>query len=290
MRIIFLVLVIFSLPSVVRCQLLDLFSAEYTYVPGDNSNFEYKRSRILFNYPFQVNDGAYLFVGMDYSHVNLDIKDEVASFNQEEADNYTILDFNLTYTIPVDKEWRFAVQLTPGLSSNFERSVEWEDFVYSGIIVFVKDKKDGVAGNKPYRIFLGVSYSGSSGVLFPIPFARYYRRFHPKWSYNLGVPVSNIQYRASERLRFKLFASLDGFNANLQRDQETSQGDVNGIRLNMILAGTRYEYKFSDHIECFLTITRSFDSVMELRKDRNRVLSIPVNNVMHYRIGIRGKI
>jgi len=274
----------------INAQFLDLARLEYTLVPGDQSSIDYRRARFVFNYPIKLKEDVYFFVGVDYSSIKASYNDEIESFEGGLSDDFTLLDLNLTYTLPMKNDWRFAVQVTPGLSSNLETSLEMDDFVPSAVVLFIKDRKEAI-NTKPSRIFLGAAYSGSSGVPFPIPFIRYYRKIHPKWSYNLGAPVSNVQFHASETLRLKLFATLDGFNANLQRDQVLVTGeDFNRIRLNMILLGTRYEYKFSENIESFLTITRSVNPVVQLRLDRDRVISLPADNVMHYRIGIRYKI
>jgi len=275
-----------------KAQFLDLARVEYTLVPGDKYSIDYQRARVVFNYPIEIKEDVYFLAGLDYSSIKADYNDEIESFDGKPSDNFTLLDLNLTYTFPIKNDWRFAVQVTPGLSSNLETSLKADDFVPSGVVLFIKDKrKDKEGVKKPNRIFIGASYSGSSGMPFPIPFIRYYRKIHPKWSYSAGAPVSNIQFHASESLRFKLFATLDGFNSNLQRKQMLNTGKhFNRIRLNMILLGTRYEYKFSKHVESFLTITRSVSPVLQLRYDHRMILSLPADNVMHYRIGIRCKI
>jgi len=273
------------------CQFLDLARLEHTYVPGHDANFEYQRTEFVFNYPFKIKEDAYLFTGLEYSNIRFRFHEEVDSFDKNETDDFTLVDLNLTYTFPMKNDWRFALQVSPGVSSNFESGFEQGDWVFSSVVAFIRDRKGSDKVKKPNRLIIGAAYSGNSGVQFPIPFIRYYRKFHPKWSYNIGAPISNLQWHASERFRFKLFATLDGFNANLQRDQITESGQrANRLRLNMLLAGTRYEYKFSDHIESFITITRSFNSVVQLRNGRERVLRLPADNVMHYRVGLRCKI
>jgi len=270
---------------------LDLARIEHTYVPGSNANFEYQRSEFRFNYPFKLKKKTYLFAGVEYSRIRFRFHEEVDSFDKDETKNFTIVDLNLTYTFPMSNDWRFALQVSPGLSSNFETGYEQNDWVFSSVVAFIKDRKESDKVKKPNRIIIGAAYSGNSGVPFPIPFVRYYRKFHPKFSYNIGAPVSNLQWHASENFRLKLFATLDGFNANLQREQITETGEkANRLRLNMLLAGTRYEYKFSDHLESFITITRSFNAVVQLRNGRNRILRLPADNVMHYRAGLRFKI
>ncbi len=272
-------------------QILDLVKLDYTTVPGNKSNFEYHRSRFVFNYPFKLGEEAYFFAGFDYSNINFRFQEDEDSFDKDVTDDFTLLDLNLTYSISLKNNWRLAVQASPGLSSNFESNLEPADWVFSSIVVFIKDRKASTDVKKPNRLIIGAAYSGSSGVVIPIPFISYYRKFHPKWSYNIGAPVSNFQYHMSERFRIKLFATLDGFNANVQQEQVLTTGErANRLRLNMLLGGTRYEYKFSDRIESYLTITRSFNSVVQLRNRRERVSTLPGNEVMHYRMGIRLRI
>ena len=272
-------------------QFLDLARLEHTYVPGNDANFEYRRTQFVFNYPIKLKNEAYLFTGVEYSKIRFRFHEEVDSFDKNETDNFSLVDLNLTYTFSLKNDWRFALQVSPGLSSNFESGFERNDWVFSSVIAFIRDRKNSDVVNKSNRIIIGAAFSGNGGVPFPIPFIRYYRKFHPKWSYNIGAPISNLQFHASERFRFKLFATLDGFNSNLQRERITSSGEIaDRLRLNMLLGGTRFELKFSDHIESFVTVTRSFNSVVQLRNGRDRVLQLPADNVMHYRMGVRCRI
>jgi len=246
---------------------------------------------VLFNRPFRIHDEAYFFAGIDYSNIQLSFTDDVDSFDKEETDDFSLLDLNFTYTYQMNEDWRFAAQVSPGISSNLEKGLEWQDFVFSGVVVFIKDKKAAKDVRKPFRIIIGAAFSGNGGIPFPIPFISFYKKFHPKWSYNLGAPISNFQYHASEKFRLKLFATLDGFNSNLQNDQLVSSGEVaNRIRLNMVLLGSRFEYKLSDHVESFLTVTRSINPSIQLRQGRERIISLSTADVMHYRLGVRFKI
>ena len=206
------------LVSSTRAQFLDLARVEYTYVPGTKTNFEYSRIRTLFNMPMRIKEGTYFFMGLDYSRIQMEFEEDVDSFDKSETDDFTLVDVNFAYTFPINNDWRFGIQVTPGLSSNFENKLEWDDAVISSIIAFNKDKKDDPpSGKKPFRIIIGAAYSGNSGIPFPIPFLSFYKKFKPKWSYNLGAPISNLQWHTSEKVRMKLFATLDGFNANLHR-------------------------------------------------------------------------
>lgn len=152
---------------------------------------------------------------------------EIPSFDKREIDGFQLLDLNIGYTTPLKNDWRLGVRLTPGFSSNLTANdLTFEDIVLSGDIVFIKDKTKDETVAKPWRLMLGVSYSGNRGFPFPLPFISYYRKFNPNWSYNVGVPKSNLQYHISENHRLKLYAELDGFTSNLQRGVLVNNNDA----------------------------------------------------------------
>lgn len=274
-----------------HAQLLDLVRLEYTTVPGSNSNFDYQRKRVLFNLPIKVKEDAYFFAGIDYSSIDLNFSETISSFDQDKTDQFRLLDLNLTYTFKVH-DWRFAARLIPGFSSNLEEGgLLFDDTVLSGVIAFVKDKKQNSDKAKPYRIILGMAYSGNGGIPFPIPFVSFYKKFHPKWSYNIGVPTSNLQFHASDKVRFKVFSTLDGFNSNLQ-DGLVVDGTrtAEQIRMSLILLGLRYEYNLAKNVEMFVNTTRTLNPRVQLRSGRKNIFALDQQGAYHFRGGIRLKI
>ncbi|MEL6916509.1 MAG: DUF6268 family outer membrane beta-barrel protein [Bacteroidota bacterium] len=274
-------------------QLSDLARVEYTIIPRGNSNIELTRKRALFNYPIKLKNDAFLLLGVDYSSIDLAFEQDVPEFNQQEIEDFQLLDFNIGYTFKIDTDWRFGARIVPGFSSNLRaRDLLLEDIVLSGDVVFIKDKKKSADVPKPYRLILGVSYSGNRGIRFPLPFISYYKKFHPKWSYNVGIPKSNLQYHWSQRFRLKLLAQLDGFNSNLQNRLEINNSTVaETIRQSLILGGLRFEYKFGEHLELYLNSTYIFNKVFELEDDnRDRVFELDNGNDYFFKGGLRFKI
>ncbi len=275
------------------CQLADLARVEYTIVPGGSGNVEFNRKRALINIPIKIKEDNYLVLGLDYSSIDLVFSNQFEEFNQDEIEDFQMVDFNIAYTFKINDDWRFAGRVLPGISSNLKTSdLQFKDAVISADAIFIKDKKNDSGVKKPYRLILGVSYSGNRGLPFPLPFISYYKRFHPKWSYNLGVPITNLQYRWSELVRTKLFASLDGFNSNLQRRLEVNdQGVAEQIRMSLILGGLRNEINFSKHLELFVITTYILNNVVQLR-DANHDTLFEIDNIntFHFRAGLRFKI
>ena len=271
-------------------QLLDIAKAEYLYVPGSSGNFEYHRQSVEVNVPFKLNEGAYFFAGLDYSRMLFRFQEEEDSYDKTNAENFKSLDLNLTYTSEMKNNWRFGIKITPSFNSNLQGSLMMDDFLVNGVMAFIKTK-DGKGGGKPNRLILGMAYSTTTRFPIPFPFVNYHRKFHPKWSYTIGAPYSNIQFHASEKHRFKVHAEGEAFNAHIQQDilvEDTGLADR--LRFFLINVGFRYEYKFSEHIESYFIVSRSVFADLQLRDNKDVLLRRDLENVMIFRLGVRCKI
>lgn len=274
-------------------QLSDLARIDYTSLPSSSSGIEYNRTRALFNYPIKLKkEGTVLFLGLDYSNINL-IMDENVAFVNDELDGFQLLDVNIGYTTPLKNDWRLGVRLTPGFSSNLTANdLSLEDVIISGDVLFINDKTKSTTVKKPWRLFLGVSYSGNRGFPFPLPFISYYRKLDAKWSYNIGVPKSNLQYHFSSKHRLKLYAELDGFTSNLQRgvvvnNEETAES----INMSLILGGLQYEFHITKHLQFYARSAYIFSRSVNLRdENKDNILDLDSSNSLYLRTGLRLKI
>ncbi|WP_411030293.1 DUF6268 family outer membrane beta-barrel protein [Spongiimicrobium sp. 3-5] len=278
--------------SFMSAQLSDLAKIEYTVLPKGDSNVGYSRLRGLFNYPIRLRPNSFLLLGLDYSKIDLDFDAGIDAFDINAIEGFQLLDLNIGYTVKMNGDWRFGGRFTPGFSSNLVRKISFEDAVFSADVVFINDKTNDKDISRPYRLILGVSYSQNRGIPFPLPFISYYKKFHPNWSYNLGVPKSNLQYHLSKKSRFKLVAELDGFTANIQNGLLVNNTEIaDRVNLSVIIGGLRYERKFGRHIELFFNISNVFSSNADLRdKKNNSVISVDKDNTLYLKTGIRFKI
>lgn len=294
----FLLLLLFCCYSFfLKAQFSDLARADFTIIPKGNSNVEYNRLRGLFNYPIKLKkEGSYIFIGFDYSNINLIIDDNVR-FDNNELDEFQLFDLVLSYTTPLKNDWRLAARFIPGVSSNLTANdLTLEDVILSGDVVFIKDKTKDSTVTKPTRLIIGISYAGNRGYDFPLPFISYYKKFKPKWSFNLGVPKSNLQYHISTKHRLKLYAELDGFTANMQNgieiDSETNDVKVaKKINMSLIVGGLEYEYQFTKHLLFYARAAYILTNSVELRSNSNKkIISLDNSNVTYFRTGMRLKI
>jgi len=274
-------------------QLDDIARIDWTILPKLNSTVEYTRLRGLFNYPVKLKkEGSYLLLGLDYSNINLSSSNE-NRFNSGELDGFQLLDINIGYTTPLKNDWRIGIRVTPGISTNLVKNgLSFEDFVFSSDLVFIKDKTKDPDVKKPWRITAGLSYSQNRGFPFPLPFLVYYKRFHRKWSYKIGIPSANLQYHLSEKHRLKFSAELDGFTSNLQKGIILDNGDdAEQINMSLILGGLQYEYIIVKHVEFFVRTSFIINSSVQLRDTNGDNLDeLDDSNTLYIRTGIRLKI
>lgn len=275
----------------VHAQLSDLARIDYTYIPNAKSNVEYKRLRALFNYPIKLkDDDTYLFLGLDYSNIHLNSEVEFP-FETDDLNDFQLLDFSISYTTPLQNDWRLGVRFQPGFSTNLVAdALSIKDVVLSGTVVFIKKGK--MYNGKAQKLVLGVTYGGNSGFNFPLPFVSFYRKFRPNWSYNFGIPKTNLQYYFSQKHRLKAYAQLDGFTSNLQREVPIINGEAaESINLSLILTGLQYEYHFTKQLQFYARVAYILATNNELRNEnRDPIFSVDNKAKIYLRSGIKFKI
>jgi len=292
MRIRFLLFFLFSISFFSQAQLSDLARVDFTFIPNKGSDVEYTRSRFLINYPIKLKkEGEYVLLGIDYSNVHLRFKSDELPFERSLLNDFKLLDFTIGYTKPLNNGWRLGVRFQPGISTNLTaKNLNSNDLVFSGDVVFIKKFENDF--DKPSRLIVGLSYSQNRGYVFPLPFISYYKKFRPDWSYNLGIPKTNLQYHLSDKHRFKLFGQLDGFTSNIQNGALVNGTDTAEI-INMFLinGGLQYEYHFTNHLQLDLRAAYNFSLNNKLKDGSNNTLfTIDNDSRSYFRAVLRFKI
>ncbi len=278
-------LTLFAQPS-------DLARIDYTTLPKGNSNLEYNRTRFVLNYPIKLNDNlSYLVVGLDYSKINLELKNNNPF--TENIDQYRLLNFTLGYTLQMKNNWRFALIAMPRISGQSKfKDFNSENLSVKGQVFFIKDELDNKTISRPYRLFLGLSYSTISSIRYPLPTINYYRKFKPNWSYNIGVPKTNLQYWFSEKNRLKLFAQIDGFNSIIDQglfDEVVQQPKQ--VSMTLGLSGFQYEYYITKHLQLYARAAYVFYEKVKMRDNNwDKIYTHNGDNHLYLRTGIRFKI
>ena len=280
--------------SSAMAQLTDLARVEYTYFPQSDSDNSFRRFRTFLNFPIKLKkEGSYLVPGIEYRNVHFKFYDDT-SFETLHLDRFQSFTATLAYVFHLNNNWRVGLQTGAKAASNFSTNeLLSDDIIYEGAVYFIKIKK-GEDILKPTRIIFGLHYSTTTGFPFPLPVAHYYKKFHPKWSYMLGVPKTNLKYHTNNRNVLQAFVTLDGFYANVQDnfDVTPTVNDntalANSMSMTVVLAGIGYEYSITEHLGLYVYAGHTIRNDIRLRDvDRNDVYTINSVNTFYARGGLK---
>ena len=284
------VFVLVSTVNTANAQLTDLARVEYSYIPKNNSEDSFDRFRFLLNYPIKVSEDAYLIIGGEYSRITLNLEDSYP-FPTSNLRRLHVLDFNLGYTFKMSENWRFGAKITPRLASTLRHKISGDDIFLNGGVYAINDRTKDKTASKPYRLVLGLTYNTTTGIPLPLPFVSYFRRVNEKWSYNLGVPKTNVKYYINENNIIQTFVGIDGYFANTQERFSIDGKEADSVSLSLVLAGIGYEYCFTDHLVWYAYTGYTLSMSNRLR-DQNRedVFKLDNVNTFYLRTGFKFKI
>jgi hypothetical protein len=274
----------------------DLARLEYTFIPQSNSDNSVNRIRTFVNFPIKLGwEGSYLIPGVEYRNLDLDFEDPVP-FSVESLGKFDMFRVSLAYTFKMKQDWRVGLKTGFEIASNFEeKRVQNGDMRFTGALYLIKDRT-GDKVEKPNRFIIGLQYSTNAGRPFPIPIINYYREFHPKWSYSIGSPKTNIKYDINTKNTIQGFITLDGFFSNLQRDlpvinPDGSSANADNISMTLILGGVGYEYAITKNLVFYAYGGHTIFNEIRLRDDnRNNLYKINEENTLYFRGGLKFKI
>ena len=266
-------------------QSTDLFRLDYTRFPEGNSDSQVSRYRLLFNVPINLGSERYLILGTDYNFIDFDRTREFP-FDDRRLDKLHVIDFNAGYIFRWNSDWKFIGILTPRLASDFERGITGEDFLLNVTATLWKEKKDI---EKPFRLVLGLTYNSTTGLPVPLPLINYFKRFHLKWSYTLGIPRMDMKYYLSEEHTFITALFLDGYFVNVQEDiilQDNSVGSA--ISLSAIIGALGYQYNINSILSFYTWGGYTLRRKGQLRdNDRNSVFILNDKPGLYFRAGFK---
>lgn len=284
------VFVLISAVNTANAQLTDLARVEYSYIPKNNSEDSFDRFRFLLNYPIKISKEAYLLIGGEYSRITLNLEDSYP-FPTSNLRRLHVLDFNLGYTFKMSENWRFGAKITPRLASTLRHKISGDDIFLNGGVYAINDRTKDKTANKPYRLVLGLTYNTTTGIPLPLPFISYFRRVNEKWSYNLGVPKTNVKYYINENNIIQTFVGIDGYFANTQERFSIDGKEADSVSLSLVLAGIGYEYCFTDHLVWYAYTGYTLSMSNRLRdENREDVFKLDNVNTFYLRTGFKFKI
>ena len=233
---------------VVKSQTPDLVRLEYTMMPENKSGIRTNRYRAIINAPIKLGKDRIFVAGLEYNRYEFEFE-RALPFEYGTLERLHIIDLNLGYVFKVDPEWLMVGIITPRLASNFERGIDNNDFRLNATLLIWKEKKDV---DKPYRLILGLSYNSATGLPFPLPLINYNRRFHPNWSYTLGIPRMEFKYHIKEKQVLQTALFLDGYFVNIQDNVVLPDDNLGeSISLSALVGGLEYQYKITKEVSVY---------------------------------------
>lgn len=276
--------------GICNAQLTDLARLEYSFIPSSNSEDQYTRLRLLLNYPIKIKDDTYFVVGAEYNRIILNLN-EPYPFDVNQINALNIIDLNLGYTFKTSEFWRFGLKLNPRIASTLNTSITKDDLFLNGGVFAINDRTDDPLAKKPHRWIYGLTYNTTAGVPIPLPFINYYRKINDKWSYSAGIPKSNVKYYFNDSSILQVYATLDGYFANLQQPITINGQQANNISLSVAVGGLGYEYCFTEHLVAYVYSGYTFRLNNVFRNnDRDEVFQLNERNAFYLRTGIKFKI
>lgn len=255
------------LGAAVWAQSTDLVRIDYLRIPENNSGIATSRYKVLLNVPIKLKNERYFVIGGEYNRFDIDFS-RTQPFGTEQLETLHVADMNLGYITRWNDNWRLIAIATPRMASNLLDGVVTKDFFINATATLWKERMDA---EKPFRLVLGLSYNSTTGLPFPLPLISYYRRFHPNWSYTLGIPRSNFKYHIADRHTLQLALLLDGYFINLQDDILLPDGRIGTrISLSTLVGAVGYQFNLSKMMSFYTLLGGSIEQEGKLR-DNKRV-------------------
>src|SRR5690606_25360242 len=109
--------------------------------------------------PIDTERKNFLVVGREYRYVDINIEDEADKFAfQSELPNFEFqnnlvtsvqqMDGYVGYTWKHNADWRFGAKVGVKIQSDFEGSLESDDFIYEAAVYAILDNKDDTLSGK----------------------------------------------------------------------------------------------------------------------------------------------
>lgn len=281
-KITFVFVLIFGL---VQSQNTDLFRLEFMHNPYRNADSDFSRIKTSFNYLIKLKNANYFTVGTEYLFFNFNYEDNLP-FVTKNIDQFHVLDLNLSYISKWNKNWRLVILFAPRIASTWTGGLESDDIQYNGTIYLLKDR---TKSDKPFRLILGFGINSSIGVPVPLPTVIYWRKFHPKWSYQLGVPKFNLKHDFTQKHSLQAFLQLDGFFVNIQDRFNVPGGErAEGISYRAVIGGLGYEFSFNKYLSYYFYGGYTLTQQTILRdNDRDKIFTLNDENNFYFRTGIK---
>ncbi len=255
-------------------------------MPRNDAGAKLERLKLVANIPIKVSDSNNIIIGAEYNNLAYDLQRNDIEFGNEGLKHFHVIDLNLAFIYRYNKDWRFIGVLTPRLSSTLTNPIENGDLSLNATIGAFRDRQN-IA--KPTRLVLGIAYNSTVALRIPLPVVYYEKRFHPNWTYVLGVPKSGMKFHFKEKNIIQTEFILDGYFVNLQDGTFLPDaGFAASISSSAAIATLGYSYNITKVMSVYAFAGHTlFQSNVLRNKDRNDILTLNDHSSFYFRTGFR---
>lgn len=270
----------------VLAQTPDVFRVEYMLMPRNDSGAKLARLKLVANAPIKTGDFSTIIVGSEYNRLAYDLQRDDIAINQEGLNYFHVVDINLAYVRKYDKDWRLIGVLTPRLASTLTNPLEKGDFSINATIGAFRDRPDI---DKPTRLVVGIAYNSTVALRIPLPVVYFEKRFHPSWSYVLGVPKTGMKYHFKEKHIVQTEFILDGYFVNLQNNTVLPDASfASSISSSAAVVTLGYSYNINKIMSFYGFFGHTiFQSGVLRDDDRNDIFTLNDDPSFYMRTGFR---
>ena len=282
-----LTLLLFWIPlSILLAQTPDVFRAEYMILPRNDSGAKLARIKLVANIPIKVSDSSLLVIGSEYNRLAYDLDRNDISINQQGLNTFHVVDINFGFVRTYSKDWRLIGVLTPRLASTLTNPLENGDFSINATIGAFRDRP---YLDKPTRLVLGVAYNSAVALRVPLPVVYFEKRFHPSWSYIIGVPKTGMKHHLNKKHMLQTEFILDGYFVNLQNNTALPDATfASSISSSAAVVTLGYSYNITKEMSFYGFFGHTIFQLGVLRDDdRNDIFTLNDDPSFYIRTGFR---
>lgn len=255
-------------------------------LPRNDSGAKLSRIKLVANLPIKLSDFSLLVLGSEYNRLAYDLDRTDISINQQGLNYFHIVDMNLGFVRTYAQDWRLIGVLTPRLASTLTNPLENGDFSVNATIGAFRDRP---YLDKPTRLVLGIAYNSAVALRVPLPVVYFEKRFHPNWSYIVGVPKTGLKHHFDEKHMLQTEFILDGYFVNLQNNTALPDATfASSISSSAAVVTLGYSYNITKEMSFYGFFGHTIFQLGVLRdEDRNDIFTLNDDPSIYIRTGFR---
>ena len=262
--------------------------ADYVFIgKGDNNNGnDISFEKYDFRFSIHKNlktPGRRIFHTFNYSGVNIDY----GSIPELETNlkNFHTISYTFGYARPLKKGWFLTAYIKPNISSNFESSVGFDELNLFGMALFSKPINE----RKNLILNLGVIYSNTIGINAPIPIAGLVWKPDQKWTLNIGFPMFDLKYQASDKTEIgaNLFIAGENFTLTDKLVFNNQNSPIDNVSIMNIGGGLFLNQNITKKLILNVNTGYAFHRKFEFKDGSDKITDFNLDNNLFIKAGFK---